>query len=277
MKRILVSAFLCVFALQSSGQADSSRPSLTLAAIYSSNASYYGQVASEKLPYVVANATLRFPSGIYFSGMAYKLLDNSTGIVSATNLGAGIDFNLGKKITADINFNHTFFPENSPFLHAANTNNLGATLTYNHWLSTGITADYAFGKDQDMFFTFSNSKMINLGSLSPNDLVSISPAFDIIGGTRKFYQTYMIEKNRRDSILGIPLPFPGQTETETKEESFTDFDLISYNLRLPLAYSRASYMIEASYQASLPGKKEEGELTVKDIRSFFNLSFYYQF
>ncbi|QEK50815.1 hypothetical protein FYC62_03360 [Pedobacter aquae] len=51
---------------------------LTLAALYNSNISYYGQVTSEKLPYALLNATLRFPSGFYVSAGSYRLFSDSS-------------------------------------------------------------------------------------------------------------------------------------------------------------------------------------------------------
>ncbi len=65
-----------VLTLALKGQTDTLKASktLTLAALYNSNISYYGQVTSERLPYALLNATLRFPSGLYFSVGSYRLL-----------------------------------------------------------------------------------------------------------------------------------------------------------------------------------------------------------
>lgn len=279
MNRKLIFISLLFLSLKSFSQEDSSKTTLTLAAIYSTNANYYGQVAAEPLPYVVANATVRFPSGIYFSGMAYKLLDNSEGMVSASNLGAGIEFNIAKNLTADFNYNHTFFPENSPFLQVANANMLSGTLSLEHLITTSVNADYAFGKQQDLFLTVSNTKSIGLGSLfDSKDLITITPSIDVVAGSTHFYETYVTEKRRRDSLLGLPVfnPFPGTgNNNETKEKLGQDFNLVSYNFKLPIAYSRASYMLEASCQLSLLHKEVEAG-NIKPT-SFFNFSFYYQF
>lgn len=279
MKRKLIFITLFILSIKSYAQEDSSKTTLTLAAIYSSNASYYGQAAAETLPYVVANATVRFPSGIYFSGMAYKLLDHSEGLVSASNLGAGIEFNLSKNLSADLNYNHTFFPENSPFLQVANANMLSGTLSLEHLINTSVNADYAFGEQQDLFLTLSNAKAISVGSLfDSRDLVTLTPSIDVVAGSTHFYETYVIEKRRRDSLLGLPIfnPFPEPgNNTETKEKFGQDFNLISYSLKVPISYSRASYMLEASYQFSVLHKEFEAG-TIKPA-SFFNFSFYYQF
>jgi hypothetical protein len=260
-------------------QNDSARTSLTVGIIYSNHASYYGQRAAEATPYVAGAASLRFPSGIYFSGMAYKLLRDSGSLVSAGSLGAGIELKLSKKLTADLSYSHTFYPANSPFLQAANNNTATAALSYAYWLTSALTVDYAFGKQQDIFGIFNTSKFISFGNLfSRNDGIAITPSIEIAAGTKRFYQTYLTEKRLRDSVLGLPLPpllgSPSDEPTNTTTTS-TQFDLLSYSFRLPLSYYRSRYLLEVAYQFSIP--VDETTSGSGEYHSFFNLGFYYQF
>lgn len=257
-----------------------SKATLTLGASYANNASYYGQRAQESMPYVAASATYRLRSGIYFSGMGYKLLNDSGTTVSAASLGAGISFNLSKTLSADISYSHTFYPAHSSFLQAANADNVSASLTLENWLSTTANVDYAFGKTQDVFVTLGTSKFINLGSLfSPKDFISLTPAVDVAGGTQHFYKEYVTEKRLRDSLLGILLPpilgGGSDPDTETTTTETTSFDLLSYNFKLPLAYNRASYLLEVAYQVSLLSNKAQAG--AGKTNSFLTVSFYYQF
>jgi hypothetical protein len=257
-----------------------SKATLTLGASYSNNASYYGQRAQENMPYVAASATYRLRSGIYFTGMGLKLLNDSGSAISATSLGAGISFQLIKNLTADLSYSHTFYPAHSAFLQAANADNISASLTLENWLSSTASVDYAFGKTQDVFVTLGTSKFINLGSLlSPKDFVSLTPAIEVTGGTQHYYETYVTEKKLRDSLLGILIPpifgGPGNGGTTTHTSIATSFDLLSYNLKLPLAYNRAHYLLEVAYQLSVLGKK--ARTGTGNTNSFFTCSFYYQF
>ncbi|KIC92214.1 hypothetical protein HY58_01260 [Flavihumibacter sp. ZG627] len=260
-------------------QADSNKTTITLAAIYSNNASYYGQTAAERMPYIATNASLRFGSGIYLNAMAYRLLNQNAGTaVSASSLGAGYGFNILPKLSADLNYTHSFYPSNSGFVQAANTDFIGAALSYEHLFTTGVSMDYAIGKQErnDMFLTLNNSRVINLGSLNKEkDLLTLTPSVDIVAGSRYFYESYIVEKARRDSLLGIPL-LPAEPEQETMTKESSSFDIMSYSLKLPLAYNRSRYMIEAAYQLSVLGKKLES-FSDERMNSFFSLSFYYQF
>lgn len=251
------------------------KTTLTLAAIYTSNANYYGQTADRRLPYILGNATLRFPFKLNFSLSSYKLLDSTKGI-TATIVGAGYDFNLAKNLTSSINYSHTFNASNSPLLQASNTDNASANLSYAYWLTTGLTLDYAFGSQKDIFLTFSNSKQFSLWSFSNNDEITLEPTIEIVGGTQHFYQTYTKnEQTKQKKLIGIiPIEQP-QTKTTTTTTDTTKFNLLSYNFSLPLAYSRNNYVVQATYQLSVLGKNVETTSTTP--KSFFNLGFYYQF
>lgn len=247
------------------------KTTLTLASIYTTNADYFGQTADRSLPYVLANATLSFPFKLSVSVSSYKLLDSTKGITS-TILGLGYDFSLTKNLQAGVNYSHIFNATNSPLLQAANSDNASANIKYNYWLNTGLTADVFFGDEQDVFLTFSNSKEIDLGSITAKDIISLTPTIEIVGGTQHFYQSYITTQKDRKKRLGGILQKP---TTSTTTVATTKFNLLSYNFSLPLSYNRSNYMIEATYKLSILGKKVE--TVSRTPNSFFNLGFYYQF
>jgi hypothetical protein len=287
MKHIILLISSGLWCLYCSGQTDNSgtnptdsvaeKSTLTLGATYCNNADYYGQKAEENIPYLAASATYRFRSGFYFSGLAYRLLKDTVNAVSAGNLRAGFEFSVSKKLSADISYSHTFYPSYSPLLQASNPDNVTASLTYENFLSSKITGDYAFGKSTDFFITAGTGKQINLGHLSEKDVITITPAIAVTAGTQHFYQTYLVEKKLQDSLLGIVLPpLTGQqTSEESQTVANTRFSILSYNFNFPLAYNRAGYMIEINYQLSLLSNKAESG--PGQLNSFLSASFYYQF
>ncbi len=284
MKKIIIFSIFSLGLYTAQAQEDSTQEvkknTLTLGVTYTNNASYYGQKPEEKTPYVAGVASYKLKSGIYFSGSAYRLLNDSAKFASASSLGIGYGFGIGKKLSADISYSHTFYPAYSPFLQAANNNTASASLNYQYFLNSGIAVDYAFGKQNDVFTTFSTNKDIVLGHLfNQKDGISITPGVEIVAGTQRFYETYVEEKRVRDSILGLPIPpllgGGGGTTTTTTTKVSTDFNLLSYNFKLPLSYYRSSYLLELSYQLSLLSK--EAESGAGTTNSFVNLSFYYQF
>ncbi len=252
---------------------------LTFGLVYANNADYYGQTAEDRIPYIAAVASWKFRSGFYLTGLGYRLLNDTSGtVISASNFGGGYNLKINKRWTADIGYNHTFYPAYSPFLQASNPDNASFYLEYENGLDSKIKADYAFGKTQDFFLSAGTGKQIRLGSIGPKDVVTFTPALEVVAGTQHFYQTYLIEKRLQDSLLGLILPILGngtpQGQSTSVTNTTTQFNLISYTLKCPLAYNRSHYVIEAQYQLSVLSNKAQSG--AGKANSFFNLSFYYQ-
>ncbi|HEY1024825.1 MAG TPA: hypothetical protein VGE26_06635 [Sphingobacteriaceae bacterium] len=278
---VIVICSLSVSAYAAPDSTETKKQTLTLAAIYGSNANYYGQTTDQRLPYVLSNATFSFPAGFYLSASAYKLLNLGGSEISAADLAAGFDFNFTRRFTGGIGYTRSLYPENSPLLQAANENTVSGSLGYD-WniLSTSVDADYAFGNQQDVFVTLSNSKLISLGSVfGDKGYFTVEPAIDVVGGTQHYLEEYIIRKNNRDKLIDLinsPFTPPGlEKQTETTTVAKSSFDLLSYNLNLPIGYNRSNYLVEAGYQVSVPDKKVSDDW--QKPRSFFNVSFYYQF
>ena len=228
--------------------------------------------------YIALAAVYQLKSGFYFTAQSYKLLNDNTSTVSAGAIGAGINFKLAKKLSTDLSYSHSFYPSYSPLLQAGNADNASLVFSYDSWVKPSVTADYAFGKTSDAFVTGGISKSINLFSITPKDVVTITPAANIVAGTQHFYQTYITEKKLHDSLLGIvPLiPVFGNPGTTSHADSVvtTNFNALSYNFKIPIAYNRAHYLIQAEYQLSILSKHVAAN---KQINSFLTFSFYYQF
>lgn len=279
MKPIFFYILLSFYSNISFAQTDSvpAKASLTLGTVYANNASYYGQKSAESTPYIALAATYKLKCGFYFSALSYKLLNDKISGVSASSIGAGFNFKLAPNVTTDINYSHSFYSKYSPMLQASNADNASISFTRSGWINVTIAGDYAFGTTNDGFVTGGLSKSINLFSIGTKDIVTLTPSADIVAGTQHFYENYVKEQKLRDNVLGIITgPFTGDTpQSNTTTVAKTSFNLLSYNLKLPLAYNRAHYVIEAAYQLSI--LSSEARTGAGNKNSFATLSFYYQF
>jgi hypothetical protein len=272
-------ALLCFGSISMRAQQDSVQKttSTTLALLYNSNISYYGQATADKFPYLLANATVRFPIGIYLSAGGYQLLNYGPAL-SEADLGIGYERTFKEKWNASVAYTRSFFPTNSPLLAAANSNNINLSIAYaGSFLKNTVDVDYAFGKEQDVFITLTNSKEFELGTLfNEKNLISIAPAIEVVAGTRHFYETYVIAEEKRNNGKGKGAGnAPINTTTSTNYIEKDSFNLLSYNFKIPLSFSRASYLIEANYQFSILGKKADANL--RSQYSIFGFACYYQF
>lgn len=280
MKRGLISLLLALLmAGKSYAQVDSSRvknATLTLAAIYGNNADYYGQTAEERLPYFLTNASLRLKSGLYFSAGSYKLLNTGSSGISAVDLSAGFETDITKNLSGSVSYTRSFYAQNSPLLQASNENALSASLGYDfNFLNTSLSTSYAFGTQQDLFMSFNASKSIDLGSLfSDKDFISLEPGIELVGGTLHYLEEYIVRRERQ-FLPPLNPRFPDREQEYTMTRDASSFDMLSYSTNLALGYNRSNYLVEAAWQLSALGKNVSE--TRRKPRSFFNLSFYYQF
>lgn len=254
----------------------SDKPSLTLATLYSSNTNYYGQTTVGRFPYLLAYGGLAFNSGFSISATGYKILNADSGGTGA-DLTAGFDFNLSKNLSAGIGYTRSFFPDSSFFLQSQNLNMFSGKLGYDfNWLTAGLNTDYNPGQEGALYLSFDVKKAIELVAFNQSDYISIEPAFEVVGSTQQITSTEEVpSSSNQNKGLGI-IKLPGKRfdqKPEYRTVQSTSFDVLSYNFKLPVAYSTRKFMVEAGYQASLISR--DTEASFKNPRSFFSLGLYY--
>jgi hypothetical protein len=283
MRKFYYTILFCSLLVQALAQTDSLRRAapveeaaavprsiFTIGAIYGNTENYYGQSPEQKYPYILSYAGYRTKAGVSFSVTAEKLLSSGTGI-AVVDMYAGYSFDITKKLSGSVGYSRYFYQKNSPLLGTANENNLNTSISYKWFIKTALSSNYSFGNQNDVFLSFRNSKMIDLGSLfSDKDYVSIEPTIDAIAGTGYFYDDYTERTNNRRDANNKPPPPP-----PPPREDASTFGILTYTFSLPIAYNRASYTVEATYQGSIQGTKFSSTLN-KPV-SIFNLAFYYAF
>lgn len=252
------------------------KTTVTVAALFGSNIDFYGQVPEQRLPYIALNAAVRIPQGVYFSAIGYHLFSDSL-FLSASSLTLGYDFNISKKLSGDVSYSHTLYPDNSPILQASSPGLASASLSYDYFLKTTMGADAAFGRQTDFFVTLANSKAFDLTVSNSRAILSFTPELVLVAGTQEYYEEYLVQKEKtnkgkgKGNNNGNSNP-PGQTRIETID--YKKFGLLSYGLKLPLSYNRASYLAEAAFKMALLGNNTPYK---GNINTFFTLGVYYQF
>lgn len=274
MKVYLFAILAFIAFKEANGQAEEADSLISYASIgttISSASNYYGQTASEKFPFISLDATYKHKSGWSLSMTSYKLLEYEG--LSELDLGLGYEFSISEKLNMGLGYSYFYYPEFSPLLQSAYKHAIYQATVYDfNVFSAGISTSYAFGDEQDVFVSFSLAKEIDLGRLfSDADYVSFSPSADVTAGTQKFYNTYFINKKNKPQKDN-----PGKGAKDKLEEVTevkTSFDVISYNLNIPIAYNRAHYTVE--FDCQLSALNDKANLSSQKIQPFFNLSFYY--
>lgn len=253
------------------------KTTFTWTTLLSNNANYYGQTASEKLPFAYTDLRMLTTSGWHISAGGYQLLKENSA-PSELHVGTGFEFKLNKALSLDIGYTRSFYQKESPLLQASNPNNISAELGFSHIFQTDLEGDYNFGKENDVFVTLTNSKIVNIHSFTSKDLLYIKPNIALTAGTQRYYTTYLEEKKQRLGLPGflddkIP-PVNQKPEYEETTVESTGFKMLSYNFQLPLIWQYGNGAFLVSYQLSVLGKNAAAE---QKHNSFFNVGYFYQF
>ena len=241
------------------------------------NSSFYGRNSPVKYPYAAATLTYSYHNGFWASVTSYQLF-NTDDYIDETDLSIGYSFNIGKKVSANLSYSHFFFSENAPMVKSV-TENAVSAYTALDWniLYSALTTSYFFGNSNDIFLVFENSRYIGLNSLwNGKNPVGLDPKIGVTAGTQEFSKTYTVERKKElDEKIGggglggigggILNPDKGKdtgsggTTTTTTTETKHSFNVLTYDLHLPLVIMLGSFEIEPAYRYSIPVNKLEGD------------------
>ncbi len=240
---------------------------------YGSDASFFGRTGPVKYPFLNTDVIYNTKSGVFVYGSAYKVL-GSTPTIDETDLGAGYLYRLSSKFSGNVSYTRFIFDRNALIIKSASSNDINLNNSYD-WkiLKSTVTMDYLFGESSDFFVTISNSKYFetNWSIFDDKDYLSFNPAINIILGTQNFVQKYSMNHPGRldDDIIGPPI------NPENYAGRNSEFNVLNYSFKIPIAYNRPHYTFEFSYKYSIPVNVEG---ILKNHReSFYNLTFYYVF
>lgn len=242
------------------------------------NSSFFGRNTPTRFPYAAATLTYSYHNGFWASVTSYQLF-NTEDYIDETDLSVGYSFNIGKRLSANLSYSRFFFSENAPMVNSVTENALSA-YTALDWkiLYSALTTSYFFGNDNDIFLVFENSRYIGLNALwGGKNPVGLDPKIGITAGTQQFSETYTVERKpelKKRGIGGIGgILLPGdkedETETTTTTETKHTFNVINYDLQIPLVFMIGGFEFEPSWRYSIPVNKLEGDDS--KARSFYSV------
>ncbi len=245
------------------------KPSIAAGISYGSDAMFFGRTGPIKYPFISTNIIYNTKQGFFVYASALRLLGYRTS-VDEIDLGAGYYYRFSKKWNGTASYTRFIFNKEARVIESASGHDINFKNSYDFKLVKGsITMDYLFGKASDFFVTAAIAKYIepSWSVFDDKDYLTFNPNVSVIVGTQNFVQRYGAEHTDKLLYLsssGTPIPYNNGR-----------FNVLNYSFRLPIAYNRPHYTLEASYRYSIP-VNVEGAL--KNRReSFFNLTLYYVF
>lgn len=244
---------------------------------YGSDASFFGRTGPVKYPFLNTDVIYNTKSGWFVYGSAYKVL-GSIPNVDEVDLGAGYVYHITPRLSGNISYTRFIFDREALIIKSASSNDINVNNSYD-WkiVKSGVILDYLFGESHDFFMTITNSKYIETSwsIFDDKDYLSFNPAFNIILGTQNFVQKYnQNHPGRVDLDYNMP-PIGPPIEVQKYAKHNSEFDMLNYSFKIPIAYNRPHYTFEFAYKYSIP-VNVEGILR-NHRESFYNLTFYYVF
>ena len=229
---------------------DEATGSLSAALGYGNNSTFFGRTQATTYPYFTQELTYTSRYNVWGSVYNYDLF-NTDSHFDETDLSIGYDKDLTKKVDLSLSYSHFLFAPNSPLVKSAVNNSLDAALGYD-WgvLYTRLNGSYLFGiNDHDTFAVLDNSRAFDLdGVFTADDYFTITPKFSLTAGTQQFSETSAEQQILRGNKK--PKTKPGTTMPTSTDA--TRFTLLSYGLRLPVAYTLGKVSAEVAYRYLQP-------------------------
>jgi hypothetical protein len=247
--------------------------SISVGINYGSDAMFFGRTGPITYPFMSADLIYNTKGGFFAYGSVLRLMGYRT-FVDEVDLGGGYLYRPSKRFSGSISYTRFIFNKEQRIIESATNNDINWKNSYD-WklLKSTVILDYLFGRSNDFFVTINHSKYIEpkWGVFDDNDYLSFNPGISIILGTQNFVHTYSVDHVARfiaDNIFKSGYLTPSLYNNGR-------FNALNYSFKVPVAYNRAHYTLEASYKYSIP-VNVQGTLMNKR-ESFFNLTFYYLF
>lgn len=284
---------------------------LSLGVSYGNNSSFLGRYQSRSLPFLGIDATFLHRSGLWVSAMGYDITGTND-LPDEVDLMVGYNVNISSRWDASISYGRYFFNENTELVKSSVANAASASVGFD-WsiLYSKAGATYIFGNDvSDVFLILDNSRYFELGEFLGGD-ISIDPQVGIIAGTQTFFKQYLVTeeikvKKGKPSNPGNGKGNGGNNgngngngngnsngngnngngnngngnsgpetilETTVIESESRAFKIMSYEISLPVTYSRGRWTFETNGRYTIPANTLAGYLSKPQF--FLTSSLYY--
>lgn len=250
------------------------KQSLSLGITAGSDASFFGRTSPKRYRYYTADMVYNAKSGFFAYGTIWKV-SGSYPTLDEVDLGAGYLYHINKNFSGTASYSHFFFNRNAQIIKSLSNNNIDIKNTYNWKLfKTSVAFDYLWGKASDIFVTPAITRYYEtkFGIFDDKDYLSFTPGISMILGTQNFVERYS------DDERSDPNPETGfghDIDNLLTAHANRQFNVLNYSFKLPIAYNRPHYTIEAATKYSIPVNVEGQLKNHKEV--FFNLTFYYLF
>jgi hypothetical protein len=266
----------------------------TAALSYSNNSAFFGRSQATRYPYMAGELTYKSRFGVWGSVMSYNLFDTSS-FVDETDLSVGWDGDLSRTVDASLSYSRFLFAANSPLVKSSVNNSVDGYLGWDwQYVYSRLNATYLFGESNDAVLTLDNSRNFEIDRVfTPKGYLSIVPRLSMTAGTQRFVATSIEQQELRGNGKNKTKPNKGKgngnggngngnggngngggggttVTTIITTTSSTRFQILTYELRVPVTYSLGMFSAQVAWRYAIPVNLLPDD--VSGARSFFSTS-----
>ncbi|MDE3251683.1 MAG: hypothetical protein KGO92_02680 [Bacteroidota bacterium] len=196
-------------------------------ATYQSALHYFGRTDSLKSSGLFPTLGFESRTGLYAQG-SFIFVNNSaqSNEYSGSTLEAGYRFPQTKHFSGNIFYSQFLYKDKSMLVQSALHAQTGLNLNYlNSILNVNTGVDLKFSDQTDLGLTIGFDHLFLIHQEGSGNALGINPSIYAYAGTQKFSNTYLEKKN----FLGIPV-------TQQTTEKYTQLNILSYEISLPIVY-----------------------------------------
>jgi hypothetical protein len=246
MKRIFSVLFLATLIHTSFAQdsTQQSKPQFKLSLNYNSGLNYFGRTDSLKSTGLFPMAEFWINSNFYINA-APIFVNNALQKMDYAGTVATIGYqHLSEKWLTSLNVIKPFYEPNAELVQSALKAQTNLSFTRLHKVANiTIGADAKFSDKVDFGATAGLDHIFRIQN-ADNSVLVFDPAFYTYAGTQQFSRTY----NRKQS--GLPLP--GRNQEVQVTETGTRFNVLAYEVSMPVIFAKNKVMLIATPSYILP-------------------------
>jgi hypothetical protein len=251
------------------------KQSVSLGSNYGTDASFFGRTGPVKYPYFTSDVIYNSKPGLFAYATAWKVI-GSIPVFDELDLGGGYAYTPSNKFSGSISYTHFFFNKFAEVIQSSSSNDVNFNNAYDFKLiKASVTLDYLFGQSNDFFTTVGISHYFetNWSIFDDKDYLSFNPGASMIVGTQNFVSKYAEDHYFNLDFQNIFLRNqPGAPDYEGRN---SELNVLNYSFKIPVAYNRPHWTLEAAWKYSLPVNVEGPLHNHREL--FFNMTFYYLF
>lgn len=241
---ILIGMLLPIFSFSQEGNTKVSQKDEFSASVnYQSALHYFGRTDSLKSSGLFPSISFQSKTGLYAQGNFIFIQNASQSTTyTGTTVEAGYRFPETDHFSGNLFYSQFLYKDQSNLVQSALKSQTGINLNYlNKIININTGVDLKFSNQADIGATIGLDHLFLIPTGIEHTAFAIDPSVYAYGGTQKFSTTYLKKKN----LLGFPV-------TQQTTESVTQFNILSYEISVPVVFVAGKFNASITPSYTLP-------------------------